>query len=64
VIDTTISQNGAGKSWAPDGSAILAQRTAEDGTQLQQELWDVRTGAVTQVGWDSVTPPAWQRTAR
>ena len=64
VIDTTISANGAGKTWAPDGSTILAQRTAEDGRQLQQELWDARTGAVAQVSWDSVTPPAWQRTAR
>ena len=64
VIDTTISQNGAGKAWAPDGSAILAQRNGEDGTPLQQELWDARTGAVTPVAWDSVTPPAWQRIAR
>jgi len=63
VIDTTISQNGAGKVWAPDGSSILAQRTAEDGRQLQQESWDVRTGKVTQVTWPSVTPPVWQRTA-
>jgi hypothetical protein len=63
VIDTTISQNGAGKMWAPDGSAILAQRTADDGRQLQQELWDVRTGKVTQVSWPSVSAPMWQRVA-
>ena len=63
VIDTTISANGAGKMWAPDGTAILAQRNAEDGSQLQQEIWDVRTGEVTPVSWTSVTPPVWQRTA-
>ena len=63
VIDTTISHNGAGKLWAPDGSSILAQRTADDGRQLQQETWDVRTGKVTPVTWPSVTPPVWQRTA-
>ena len=49
--------------WAPDGTAILAQRNAEDGSQLQQEIWDVRTGEVTPVSWTSVTPPVWQRTA-
>ena len=64
VIHTTISSNGAGKTWAPDGSAILAQRIAEDGRQLQQELWNARTGAVTPVSWPSVTPPSWQRVAR
>jgi hypothetical protein len=64
VIDTTISDQGAGKAWAPDGSAILAQRTDHDGTQLQQEMWDARTGAVTPVDWESVTSPAWQRRAR
>jgi Tol biopolymer transport system component len=63
IIDTTISNNGAGKAWAPDGSAILAQRTAEDGRQLQQEVWDARTGAVTQVGWPSIDGPVWQRIA-
>ena len=63
VVDTTISQNGAGKVWAPDGSSILAQRTAADGRQLQQELWDARTGAVTAVSWPSVTSPSWQRLA-
>ncbi len=61
AIDTTISSNGAGKTWAPDGSAILAQRTDADGKQLQQELWNARTGAVTPVSWPSVTPPSWQR---
>ena len=63
TIAATISSNGAAKSWAPDGSAILAQRTAEDGRQMQQELWNARTGAVTPVSWPSVTPPSWQRIA-
>ena len=63
VIDSTISSAGAGKTWAPDGTAILAQRTAEDGRQLQQEVWNARTGEVTQVSWPSVTPPVWQRMA-
>jgi len=64
VVATTISENGAGKAWAPDGSAILAQRTAANGNQLQQELWNVTTGAVTPVGWPSRSAPAWQRTGR
>ena len=64
IVDTVISDQGAGKAWSPDGSAILAQRTDHDGTQLQQEMWDARTGTVSQVSWDSVTVPAWQRTAR
>jgi Tol biopolymer transport system component len=63
TIDTTISSGGAGKMWAPDGTAILAQRTTQDGRQLQEEIWNVRTGEVTQVSWPSVTPPVWQRTA-
>ncbi len=63
IIDATISQNGAGKAWAPDGSSILAQRTAEDGRQLQQEFWDARTGTVTEVGWPSIGGPVWQRVA-
>jgi hypothetical protein len=63
VVDTTISANGAGKQWAPDGSSILSQRTAADGRQLQQEFWDTRTGTVTQVSWPSETSPAWQRLA-
>jgi dipeptidyl aminopeptidase/acylaminoacyl peptidase len=62
-IETTISQNGAGKLWSPDGASILAQRTAADGQQLQQELWNAQTGKVTPVGWASTTPPAWQRVA-
>ena len=63
VVDTEISPEGAGKAWAPDGSSILAQRTAADGRQLQQELWNARTGEVSPVSWPSVTPPAWQRIA-
>jgi len=63
VVDTTISQNGAGKVWAPDGSSILAQRTAADGRQLQEELWDARTGSVAPVSWPAVTGPSWQRLA-
>ena len=63
VIDAVMSPNGAGKLWAPDGASILAQRTAADGRQLQQELWNARTGAVTPVIWPSVTGPAWQRLA-
>ncbi|MFL5770478.1 MAG: hypothetical protein ACJ765_10410 [Chloroflexota bacterium] len=63
VIETEISQNGAGKEWAPDGASILAQRTTADGRQLQQEFWDARTGKVTPVSWPSVTPPSWQRLA-
>ena len=63
VVDATISENGAGKAWAPDGASILAQRTAADGRQLQQELWNARTGTVTPVIWPSVTGPAWQRLA-
>jgi dipeptidyl aminopeptidase/acylaminoacyl peptidase len=63
VIDAVISENGAGKAWAPDGASILARRTDADGRQLQQELWDARTGKVTQVSWPSLTPPAWQRVA-
>ena len=42
---------------------MTAQRTAEDGRQLQQEVWNARTGEVTQVSWPSVTPPVWQRMA-
>jgi hypothetical protein len=63
VIDAPISSNGAGKTWAPDGASILAQRTAADGKELQQELWDARTGEVTPVSWSSITPPTWQRIA-
>ena len=63
LIDTTISRNGAGKEWAPDESLILAQRTAADGSQLPQELWDIRTGLVTKASWDTISGPAWQRTA-
>jgi Tol biopolymer transport system component len=62
-IDTEISQNGAGESWAPDGASILAQRIAADGRPMPQELWDARTGKVTPVSWASVTPPSWQRLA-
>ena len=63
VIDADISPNGAGKLWSPDGDSILAQRTAGDGQQLQQELWNVKTGTVTPVSWPSTTPPVWQRVA-
>lgn len=63
VVDTEISENGAGKTWAPDGTSILAQRTDGAGRQLQQEIWDARTGKVRPVAWPSVTPPAWQRRA-
>jgi hypothetical protein len=64
VIDTSISENGAGKAWSPDGVSILAQRTAGDGEPLQQELWNAQTGKVTPVGWPSQTVPVWQRVAR
>jgi hypothetical protein len=30
---------------------------------MQQELWNARTGKVTQVSWPSVIPPSWQRIA-
>lgn len=63
VIDAQISPNGAGKTWSPDGASILALRTAADGRQLQQELWNARTGVVTPVDWPSVTTPSWQRVA-
>jgi dipeptidyl aminopeptidase/acylaminoacyl peptidase len=63
VVQTTISANGAGKQWSPDGASILAQRTAADGKQLQQELWNAQTGVVTPVSWPSVTAPSWQRIA-
>jgi Tol biopolymer transport system component len=63
VVDTTISPNGAGKAWAPDGLSILAQRTTAEDKPLQQELWDARTGRVTTVSWPSTTSPAWQRLA-
>jgi Tol biopolymer transport system component len=63
VVDAEISENGAGKAWAPDGTSILAQRTDGAGRQLQQEVWDARTGKVTPVAWPSVTPPSWQRVA-
>jgi dipeptidyl aminopeptidase/acylaminoacyl peptidase len=63
AIQTSISENGAGKLWSPDGASILAQRTAADGQQLQQELWNATTGKVTPVGWPSTTPPLWQRVA-
>jgi hypothetical protein len=63
VVATEISDNGAGKVWAPDGASILAQRTAADGRPMQQELWDARTGKVTPLSWPSFTPPAWQRLA-
>jgi hypothetical protein len=63
VIDTEISNNGAGKAWSPDGVSILARRTAADGSQLRQELWNAKIGTVTPVSWPSTTPPAWQRIA-
>ena len=51
MIDAVISENGAAKAWAPDGSSILAQRTDGAAGQLPQELWDARTGKVTPVSW-------------
>jgi hypothetical protein len=63
VVQTTISDKGANKEWAPDGASILAQRTDADGKRLQQEFWSARTGAVTPVSWPSVTRPSWQRIA-
>ena len=53
VVDTEISRERCRELWSPDGASILAQRTAADGQQLQQELWDARTGAVTPVSWPS-----------
>jgi Tol biopolymer transport system component len=63
LVKAEISNNGAGKAWAPDETSILAQRTDADGTQAQQEQWDVRSGEVTPVIWRSVSAPVWQRLA-
>jgi hypothetical protein len=63
AIKTSIAGEGAGKEWSPDESFILASHALPDGSNTQQERWDVTTGAVTTAPWSSTAYPSLQRLA-
>jgi TolB protein len=55
--------NGMTHEWAPDGTAIQATPQDKDGSGLQQQLWDARTGETKDAPWTATSYPAWQRVA-
>jgi hypothetical protein len=62
VIQAGITDGGAWKQWAPDGSSILAQRNV-GGKDQPEELWDASTGEVTPARWTTSRVGGWQRVA-
>ena len=61
-VRAAITDGGAWKQWAPDGSAVLAQRNV-DGKDQPEELWDASTGEVTPASWVASRVGGWQRVA-
>ena len=54
----------ANLEWAPDDSAILLTRTANDApVPAHQVLIDPQTGEFHETPWKTVSLPAWQRIA-
>ena len=63
LIRFEISHLGSQVGWSPDGSVIQATPIDDNGTTLQQLIWDPLTGDSRTAPWAANSYPSWQRVA-